>query len=659
MSRMIPYPSYYDDMPLDLSFVFRAEKPAGKHGFLKADGPRFTFEDGAPGRFWGVNFNGGACFPSHDYSEKVARRLAKTGVNIVRFHQLDAEWNTPNLFAFSKGERVGGTRKLHPESMDRLDYLVACLKKEGIYCYLDMVTYRNFKSDDGVENPYGLDDAADPYLYYNQKLIELQKEFIRDIWTHVNPYTELAYKDDPVFVLTEIVNERDFFSRNRLKVEPYVSEFRQLFDAWLKKNGETADAFGCDPNDDTIEPLVRFKIEVQENYYRELYAYLREVGVKIPIAGTNWMTANANTKANLVCDFMDTHTYFYDWQWGETVKKCMNTAMTESFTIATEPMTGLRALDRPLFISEWDMPWPNEHRAESSILYAAIGAMQGWDGWAIHTYAYGTRLDEMKILGKESSSNSIGAVPYREGIFSTWNDPAKYGLFYHAALIARRGDVKESEAMAEVLVKDDLPGGAAKAVYGTAEKQKIGVRFEGQQPTPGAKQYGERDVIVSEDAGEITSETGELYRSWKKNYGTINSPRTQCAYGFLKKQGKIDLGNLSVCAKTDFAVMALSSLTDEAIGKSDNMLLTTVGRAENTNAKFAGEQMLEYGEPPILVEVIEADVCIKTEQPDLKVWAITPEGFFVGALKTKYENGVLSFKLGETLPSMYYLIQAE
>ena len=44
----------------------------------------------------------------------------------------------------------------------------------------------------------------------------------------------------------------------------------------------------------------------------------------------------------------------------------------------------------------------------------------------------------MKMLGKEVSSSAIG-VPYREGIFSTWNDPAKFGLFCHAALITRRG----------------------------------------------------------------------------------------------------------------------------------------------------------------------------------------------------------------------------
>lgn len=51
------------------------------------------------------------------------------GCNIVRFHQLDAEWNTPNIFQFAKGRRHG-TRELDAESMDRLDYLICCLKAE-------------------------------------------------------------------------------------------------------------------------------------------------------------------------------------------------------------------------------------------------------------------------------------------------------------------------------------------------------------------------------------------------------------------------------------------------------------------------------------------------------------------------------------------------
>ena len=132
MPRYIPMPAYPDRMPIDISFAFGDEKPAGKHGFCQAVGDDFCFEDGTPVRFWGVNFNGGANFPEHDYARKVARRLSMAGVNMVRFHQLDAEWNTPNIFSFCKGKRLTSTRQLDPESLDRLDYLIYCLKEQGI-----------------------------------------------------------------------------------------------------------------------------------------------------------------------------------------------------------------------------------------------------------------------------------------------------------------------------------------------------------------------------------------------------------------------------------------------------------------------------------------------------------------------------------------------
>ncbi len=58
MSRYIPMPAYPDMMPVDISFVFADEKPAGKHGFIRADGDNLRFEDGTLGKFWGVNAEG-------------------------------------------------------------------------------------------------------------------------------------------------------------------------------------------------------------------------------------------------------------------------------------------------------------------------------------------------------------------------------------------------------------------------------------------------------------------------------------------------------------------------------------------------------------------------------------------------------------------------
>ena len=311
----IPYPFYWDDVPIDISFIFENEKPAGKHGFLKVNGEDFVFEDGTRARFWGTNFNSGLNFPPFDFSEKVAKRLAKTGINLVRFHQLDAEWSTPNIFQFTKGKRKGNTLDFDPESMKRLDYLIYCLKNEGIYIYMDMLTYRKFKSGDGVEAADELEDAARPYCIFNRKLIELQKKYNYDLWNHINPYTGLAYKDDPAIVLTEIINEGDMFSRP-VKIPFYKKELDEMFEKWLCDNNIEKPAGDITyPSKNPV--VIRFLMDVQMDYYREMYEHLRRIGVKIPITGTNWAISVANRETQTVTDFDDGHVYWYEWKWKE------------------------------------------------------------------------------------------------------------------------------------------------------------------------------------------------------------------------------------------------------------------------------------------------------------------------------------------------------
>ena len=45
--RVIAYTLPWDDAPVDLSFIFEGEKPAGRHGFLGVKDSRFVFADGA------------------------------------------------------------------------------------------------------------------------------------------------------------------------------------------------------------------------------------------------------------------------------------------------------------------------------------------------------------------------------------------------------------------------------------------------------------------------------------------------------------------------------------------------------------------------------------------------------------------------------------
>ncbi len=645
MPKFIPFPAYYDDVPIDLSFVYANEKPAGRHGFLRCVGDHFEFEDGTPGRFWGTNFNGGANFPAFDYSEKVARRLAKIGCNIVRFHQLDAEWDTPNIFAFTKGARVSTTTALDPESMKRLDYLIHCLKQEGIYVYFDMLTYRKFKAGDGFENAEQFVDASrQPYVIYNRRMIELQKDFMAAVWNHHNPYTGLAYKDDPTIAMSEIINECDLFSMCNFGVEPYTGEFRALFRKWLDERKIEFDAENCDLKSRDA-PLGDFKYELQVAYYKELRDFERSIGVKVPIAGTNWCVCDQLTKSQLANDFTDGHTYFYDWRWNKHL------SWTKSVADVADPsMAGLsrgRLADKPYFVSEWDMPWPNPRRAESTILFAAVGAYQNWAGFAIHTYAYGTRLNKMEILGKEISSPAINGVGYREGIFSTWNDPAKFGMFYHSALITRRADVVPSGKVVKIKAGQNK----GEAYPAAAELCRIATDFEDgvDAGTP----------LVNPEAGMVRSVDGQLYRNWKDHYGTVDTPRTKAVYGKLAKNGMLKLNGLTLKCDNEFAVIAISSLSDAPLGETDNILLSAVGDAVNTDMKWEGEHLLDYGKPPILAEVVEAEIALQTNRKDLRIRAINPEGFIAGIVPATFEDGWIKFKIGAEHLSIYYLIQAE
>lgn len=674
MSRYIPMPAYPDMMPVDISFVFENEKPAGKHGFVRADGEDLRFEDGTLAKFWGVNFNGGACFPDKEYAPKVARRLAQAGCNMVRFHQLDAEWDTPNLFAFTKGKRVTTTRVMDARSLDALDYLVYCLKEEGIYCYLDMITYRKFKEGDGVPEVEKLQDCAKPWSITSPCLIELQKEFADQIWNHYNPYTKLAYKDDPVFALTEITNETDLFVKftsTKVDYVPetyYINEFRQFFKQWLEEQGIDYDWENCDLYAED-ECMLQFKMYMTKKYYREMYDYMRGIGVKVPIAGTNWSKpVGAFLKAHEDMDFTDAHKYFYDWRWGNNERICGNKPITAAPYVFTR-CASIRMPEKPMFISEWDMPWPNSYRAEGPIYFAALGALQNWAGFTVHTYSYSCRLSSNSVLGRELSG-PVAGVPYREGIFSVWNDPAIFGLFYHAALMFRRQDI--APANKKVAISHPMGKISANAYNGLLEQHRAASVFDDKLPEGYTEMVQHDEKYPHPTPGMIMSDNGQMWRDQSKNVGAVDTPRTKIVYGSLgrgsggashKKSTNvgISLDGVNVKCTTDFGVVAISSLTDAPIESSDNMLLSAIGRARNTDPLFDGEKMLEVGKPPIMAEVVEADVQIKTDIGDrLKVWGVNAEGFYAGKLLTTYEDGWLSFHIGDTNnPACYYLIVKE
>jgi hypothetical protein len=222
----------------------------------------------------------------------------------------------------------------------------------------------------------------------------------------------------------------------------------------------------------------------------------------------------------------------------------------------------------------------------------------------------------------------------------------------------RRGDVRPSEKTIVVKLNDLDLGSGIKALKLTPEKQRV------EMVLPGMTGKGDmvikpEEFAVDVDKGEVLSDTRELYRNLKKKIGWIDSPDTKAVYGFLGKEGSLALTNLKINVKTDFATVAISTLTDEPIKSSANMLLTAVGRAYNTNSKYNEDhtKQLDVGHGPIQVEIIEATIEIETDKTDLRVMAINPQGFLTGYIPSEYKDGIFSFEIGKEYQSMYYLIQ--
>src|ERR1700723_370206 len=158
--------------PVDVSFLLDA--PAGKHGFVRAQGEHLVTGDGKRIRFWGVNVTdwskGSIMIPSKEDSALWAATLARFGVNCVRFQFLDL----PTPRGLIDGKR-DDTRALDPETLDREDYLIAELEKRGIYININLLVGRPFKAGDGVQDYQKIREGAKGISLYNTRFISHQK----------------------------------------------------------------------------------------------------------------------------------------------------------------------------------------------------------------------------------------------------------------------------------------------------------------------------------------------------------------------------------------------------------------------------------------------------------------------------------------------------
>lgn len=211
-------------------------EPAGTGGFLSANGSNFVDENRFRRRFFGVNLYGPAAMPEKVDAPAMAERLSQWGINAVRVFPQYA-WHLRKDRDYSKG--------IDPELLDRFDWMFFQLKQRGIYADINLHSartagyrFQDFKQT--MKENKGIDNFDPTFILH-------QKEFARTIFEHVNPYTGIAYRDDPAVMTWEINNECSlaitWFKWNlEANLTPFFrSELERQFREWLVAKYGTTD----------------------------------------------------------------------------------------------------------------------------------------------------------------------------------------------------------------------------------------------------------------------------------------------------------------------------------------------------------------------------------------------------------------------------------
>ena len=183
-------------------------------------------------RLWGINLSFGANLPKHEDAPHIAARLAAAGVNAVRCHHMDTARFPRGLWNAKDGKTID------PEALDRLDLFLDQLARRGICVNINLHVGRVHSQFLHLPRTNRQYDKI--FNIFTPALIDAQKQYARELLTHVNRYRKLRYADDPAVAIVEITNENSFFmwgSEQTLRTLPpfYANILQSKFNAWLQK----------------------------------------------------------------------------------------------------------------------------------------------------------------------------------------------------------------------------------------------------------------------------------------------------------------------------------------------------------------------------------------------------------------------------------------
>lgn len=677
---------------------------AGEKGWIVARAGELVFESEPTERlrFYGVNICFGACFPeTKEDCDRFCDNLLRYGYNSIRLHHYDIGLVCKDF----EGHDFVNSYTFNEEHLDQFDYLFAALKKRGIYISTDLYTTRPFKAEEVPE--YGRDGRMEikTLIPLYDSAISAWSRFAVNLFEHVNPYTGLAYKDDPALFSLCLVNEDTLL--HRYAAYPEIKElYLQRFEKWLKGQGPANK-----PGDDTL--LGRFLSEMQINANRKMIAVLRGLGVKALITSANYWDLIATTEMRDDFDYIDTHVY---WDHPEFLFKKGGLPYdhhqqmdVERMALTFRTVNCARKYDTPFMLTEFNDVFPNHYRAEGGPLFGAYMALQDWDGayrfdfansrvntlapvspnsWAIASDPIGLLSDKIVTLmfGRgdvSAAKNSYAYLVDPEELFSS-NCLDNYALggfplsLGFIGLLSKVGYVSQNNTdlgeYALLINRHKRPDGLPEDLdVRVVPERAADPAIAAAAPTPSFAYTIDESVVDEElfaeigetqtfspKTGRITSDTGEIVMNASGKSLKVVTPRIES----FVLPGDTELAGSAVKVVSDnFCVVAVASTDEESIARTHRLLILHLSDIQPTGAEYTdGEhtRITSLGTLPHLVRSSEAEITIEHEAAQsAQIWSVDTSGKRLEEIPFTVSGSKISFTAkttGYTHTTMTYEI---
>ncbi len=603
-----------DDFSTDALLDLRSlnEPIAGEKGYVTRDGDRLRLASGEEVRFFAVNVSAGNAGQSRESVDYLARKLAKIGVNMVRYHSalFDDDLET-----------------VSPQKLDDLQYLVEAMKKQGIYTHLSFYfpLWVKVKPADRIEgfdtiqnkNPFAL-------IYFDERLQSLHRGWMKQALTAPNPHGKTPLASEPALAIVELVNEDSLFFHTFAKQNVPAVHWKRLeqkfggeiLPAWdMTRDGISKGGRG---KLQRMQKQVKFLAELQRDFYAGATKYLKsDLGYGGLVVASNWTTADNAILLPIerwtyqATDIIDKHGYFGGPHKGDGSSYSVRVGHTYAdrsglANFTRLPVHMIQEAGYPSMVSEIGWPQPNRYRAEFAPIVAATAALQGIDN--VSLFAMGSNYVRDAGIGKfqlaspaVSMTFPAAALMYRRGDIAeatpTYIEQSDADLFSLANPIPT-----EAEALDE-LRKTGHETGAAASLVGRVVRTK--------PPAPRTRGGPDNQIQFRNVAGG--------------NVMTINTPRTQAAIGFLGAAGKIELGDVAIDCKNDYAAILITSLDDQPIAQSKKVLITAMTDDKPYGFDAPGGTIASLGQSPFTVANIDATVSLNRKDARLSTTTMLDE----------------------------------